>query len=123
MQPDQNNFVVAAGEYVESRCFCSRGNNEDTEVYWQFEDGSKVPKKNNRNRNRAHHIELQNRNGATLVIPSLSKRWEGVYRCVGGQKVTESVTIKIEQTPGKSLHIAQLLGMLMANYICRSNAQ
>ncbi|XP_065904697.1 receptor-type tyrosine-protein phosphatase F-like isoform X2 [Dysidea avara] len=99
LQPDQNNFVVAAGEYVESRCFCSRGNNEDTEVYWQFEDGSKVPKKNNRNRNRAHHIELQNRNGATLVIPSLSKRWEGVYCCVGGQKVTESVTIKIEQTP------------------------
>jgi len=103
LQPDRTKFVLPAGESVQSRCFCSKGSNENTEVIWQFEDGDKVPKKTNRNRNRPHHIALQAKDGVTLVIPNLSTRWEGVYRCVGGQKVIENITIEVEQPPGKSV--------------------
>jgi len=104
LQPDQTKFVLPGGESVQSECFCSRGSDEDTEVFWQFKSGNKVPKKNNRNRNvRPHQTELQSKNSATLVIPDLSMRWEGVYLCVAirGQKVVESITVKIEQLPGK----------------------
>ena len=103
LQPDRTKFVLPAGESVQSRCFCNKDSNENAEVAWQFENGDKVPKKTNRNRNRPHHTALPNQNGATLVIPNLSKRWEGVYRCVGGQRVIENITIEIEQPPGKSV--------------------
>ena len=102
LEPDQTEFLLAVGESVQINCVCSQGGQRNVEVFWQFDNGNKVPRRNNRNRDRAHRVDSQNQRNSTLVIPDLTDRWTGEYQCEASRvRLIKTITINIVQPPGK----------------------